>query len=97
MAQVKWSNAAKMDLKQIFEYIARDSRQYGDKVIKDIIEKSENLLNFPRMGRSVPEMLDDNIREIIIYSYRLVYELVSDEEVQVIALIHSKRQIPIET
>lgn len=97
MAQVKWSNAAKMDLKQIFEYIARDSRQYGDKVIKDIIEKSENLLNFPRMGRSVPEMLDDNIREIIIYSYRLVYELVSDEEVQVIALIHSKRQFPIET
>ncbi|MFP4174137.1 MAG: type II toxin-antitoxin system RelE/ParE family toxin, partial [Candidatus Hydrogenedentota bacterium] len=32
-----------------------------------------NIGEFPRMGRAVPEIGDENIRERFVYSYRLIY------------------------
>jgi toxin ParE1/3/4 len=87
---VKWSKPAKLDLKQIHDYIARDSKFYAQKVSIEIVEKSERLNSFPKLGRIVPEIGDPNIRELLIYSYRLVYE-VFPNKVEVLALIHSKR------
>jgi len=87
---VKWSKPAKLDLKQIRDYIARDSKFYAQKVSTEIVEKSEKLNAFPAVGRIVPEIGDPNVRELLIYSYRLVYEVFSDK-VEVLALIHSKR------
>lgn len=66
---VKWTTPAKDDLKDIHDYIARDSKYYAQKVSQDIVDKSEQLENFPLMGRVVPEIEDTNIREIFIYSY----------------------------
>lgn len=87
---VKWSKPAKLDLKQIHNYIARDSRFYADKVSQELIEKSEKLEPFPDAGRIVPEIGNPNVREILIYSYRLIYEVFPDR-IEVLALIHSKR------
>jgi toxin ParE1/3/4 len=87
---VKWSKPAKLDLKQLHDYIARDSKFYAQKVSIEIVEKSERLNSFPKLGRIVPEIGDPNIRELLIYSYRLVYE-VFPNKVEVLALFHSKR------
>ncbi|KAF0145485.1 MAG: plasmid stabilization system [Nitrospirae bacterium] len=87
---VKWSNPAKFDLKHIHNYIARDSKFYAQKVSAEIVEKSEKLNSFPEVGRIVPETGDPNIRELLIYSYRLIYEVFPDR-VEVLALIHGKR------
>ena len=87
---VKWSLPAKMDLKQIHDYIAMDSRYYAKKVAQTIIEKSEDLLSFPERGRSVPEIGDARVREIFVYSYRLIYE-VTPGGIQILGVIHGKR------
>lgn len=87
---VKWTDPAKLDLRDIHDYIARDSKYYAQKVSQDIVDKSEKLKHFPEIGRIVPEIDDPNIREIFIYSYRLIYEVLSNS-VQVLALIHGKR------
>ena len=87
---VKWSKPAQIDLKQIHDYIANDSKLYAQKVSSEIIDKSEKLNTFPEIGRIVPEIGDANIRELLIYSYRLIYE-VFPNKVEVLALIHSKR------
>lgn len=87
---VKWSKPAKLDLKQIHDYIARDSKFYAQKVSLEIVEKSEKLNSFPEVGRVVPEIADPKIRELLIYSYRLIYEVFPDR-VEILALIHSKR------
>jgi addiction module RelE/StbE family toxin len=87
---VKWSNPAKLDLKQIYDYIARDSKFYAKKVSQEIFEKSEKLNSFPEVGRIVPEIGDSNIRELIIYSYRLIYEIFPNK-IEILALIHGKR------
>ncbi|HWR59023.1 MAG TPA: type II toxin-antitoxin system RelE/ParE family toxin [Thermodesulfovibrionales bacterium] len=87
---VEWSRPAKLDLRQIHDYIARDSKFYAQKVSTEIVEKSEKLNSFPEVGRIVPEVGDPNIRELLIYSYRLIYEVFSNR-VEVLALIHGKR------
>ncbi len=87
---VIWTIPAKLDLKEIHDYIARDSKYYAQKVSQDVVDKSEKLKYFPQIGRIVPEINDPNIRELFIYSYRLIYEVIP-KGVQILALIHSKR------
>jgi toxin ParE1/3/4 len=53
---VRWSGPARMDLKQIHDYIAKDSRYYAKNVVQRIVEKAEELVDFPEIGRIVPEM-----------------------------------------
>ncbi|MDP2208436.1 MAG: type II toxin-antitoxin system RelE/ParE family toxin [Bacteroidota bacterium] len=88
---VKWSIPAKNDLRQIHDFIAKDSKYYAKKVTTEIIERAERLSLFPSMGRIVPEMNETNIRELIIYSYRLIYEI-SGEEIEILALLHCKKE-----
>lgn len=87
---VEWTNPAKQDLKLIHDYIARDSRLYAKKVSFELVEKTEKLNLFPEIGRIVPEIGDPKIRELIIYSYRLIYEMYPDK-IAILALIHGKR------
>ncbi|MFQ5713002.1 MAG: type II toxin-antitoxin system RelE/ParE family toxin [Candidatus Scalinduaceae bacterium] len=87
---VIWSIPAKHDLKKIHDYIAEGSKYYALKVSQEFVVKSEALLDFPKMGRVVPEIGDPNIRELIIYSYRLIYE-VSSNRIEILAVIHCKQ------
>jgi len=90
---VIWSDPAKEDLKKIYDYIAGDSKYYAIKVSQEFIEKSEQLVKLPKMGRIVPEIEDSNIRELIIYSYRLIYEI-SPNRTEILAIIHGKQNFP---
>jgi toxin ParE1/3/4 len=87
---VIWSKPAKKDLRQIFEYIARDSRYYAKKAVNNIVEKSMSLDSSPRRGRIVPEINDPDIREIFIYSYRLMYQI-TPKNIYILGVIHGKR------
>ena len=48
------------------------------------------LERFPQAGRKVPEFDDENIREPVVYSYRIIYRLQNDEAL-IVAVIHGKR------
>ena len=48
------------------------------------------LLEQPKLGRVVPELRKEHIRELFLYSYRLIYEL-HEQEIQIIAVIHGSR------
>jgi toxin ParE1/3/4 len=87
---VKWTTPAKLDLKDIHDYIARDSKYYAQKVSYDIVDKSDKVQHAPKIGRIVPEINDPNIREVLVYSYRLIYEVLPNG-IQVLALIHTRR------
>ncbi len=87
---VKWSVPARNDLKQIHDYIANDSKFYAQNVIQEIVAKTETLTEFPEIGRTVPEISDQNIRELIVFSYRLIYEI-STSGIEILAIIHGRR------
>jgi toxin ParE1/3/4 len=87
---VIWAEPAKTDLRAVHDFIASDSKYYAKKVVRDIVERTNLLEEYPRIGRKVPEIDDENIREIFAYSYRILYEIKSDK-VYVIGIIHGKR------
>ncbi len=88
--RVVWSQRALPDLEGIAGYIAADSPAYARAVVKDIINQTRMLARFPRSGRQVPEFDDEDIRELIAYSYRIIYRLQSDEVI-IAAVIHGKQ------
>jgi toxin ParE1/3/4 len=90
---VRWSAPARNDLRQIYDYIARDSRYYARVVIDKIVTSTEKLERFPDIGRVVPEIGDDNVKELFVYSYRILYEITPDR-IEVLAIIHGKRDFP---
>jgi toxin ParE1/3/4 len=51
------------------------------------------LATFPELGAIVPETGENSIRELIEHPYRIIYR-VSADEVEVLAVIHSARQLP---
>jgi plasmid stabilization system protein ParE len=87
---VIWAAPAKTDLKAIHDFIASDSKYYAKKVIQDIIDRTNIIEKYPMIGRKVPEIADENVREIFVYSYRIQYEIKS-EKIYVIGIIHGRR------
>jgi toxin ParE1/3/4 len=88
--EVKWSPEAIEDLESIAEFIVRDSEYYARAVVTEILSVSRNIREFPLMGRVVPEIGDEGIRERFIYSYRLVYR-VESKQILIVAVMHGKR------
>ncbi|SPE43824.1 Addiction module antitoxin [Candidatus Sulfotelmatobacter sp. SbA7] len=88
--RIAWSRRAVQDLDTITDYIAADSPAYAGVVLKNILNKTRILARFPRAGRKVPEFDDENVRELIVYSYRVIYRLQNDEAM-IVAVIHGKR------
>ena len=88
--EVKWSPEAIEDLEAIAEYIARDSGYYARAVVTEILSVSRSVGEVPLIGRIVPETGDENIRERFVYSYRLIYQITS-EEIVIVAVMHGKR------
>jgi addiction module RelE/StbE family toxin len=88
--RVSWSRRALQDLEAIADYIAADSPTYAGIVVKKVVNQTKTLARFPRAGRKVPEFDDENIRELLVYSYRIIYRL-EGEEVVIAAVIHGKR------
>lgn len=88
--RVAWSRRALNDVESIAEYIAADSPAYAGIVVKKIVSQTRMLAKFPRSGRKVPEFDDENVRELIVYSYRIIYRL-QDSAVVIAAIIHGKQ------
>lgn len=93
MANLKWQRTANNNLIQIYNYIYEDSIYYDIKTVEGIIKLIDNLVYFPYMGRKVPEYNDNNIRELIYKSYRIIYEIQSNE-ILIRRIWHSARKMP---
>jgi plasmid stabilization system protein ParE len=88
--RIVWSSRAAQDLDSITDYIATDSPAYAGVVLKNIVSQTRILARFPQAGRKVPEFDDENLRELVVYSYRIIYRLQQDEAL-IVAVIHGKR------
>ncbi|MCB1851952.1 MAG: type II toxin-antitoxin system RelE/ParE family toxin [Gammaproteobacteria bacterium] len=89
---VIWTQPAKTDLHSIHDFIAHDSRHYAKKVVQDIREKTDTLEQFPKRGKKIPELNDDQVRELSLYSYRIIYQIKA-EDVFVLAVAHKRREL----
>src|SRR5207248_2948012 len=91
--RVIWSPEAADDLEQIVHFIARGSTEYASHTAAEVLEAIERAALFPRIGRTVPELEDDAVREVLAFRYRIIYRIKA-EAIHVAAIIHGARDLP---
>ncbi|MEY4570707.1 MAG: hypothetical protein RLZZ398_2146 [Verrucomicrobiota bacterium] len=83
--QIVWSEIALADLRDLIRYIARDNRQVARRFGDLMVFKVESLQTFPRIGRIVPEYREENLRELIVAPYRIVFQI--DDEAMKLSIL----------
>ena len=92
MATVEWAIGAQRDLREVVDYIARDSPTYAASVAERIVLAVDRLRRYPRLGRVVPEYDTPSLRELVVGNYRIVYRH-HRSRVGVLAIVHGSRDM----
>lgn len=93
--QVRLSRSARIDIEEIVRYISIDDSNKALRFGRFLIQHTKSLGQLPERGRVVPEFGDENVREIVVRAYRIVYRLNHSEQfVEVIRFWHAARGIP---
>lgn len=93
MMNLFWTETAKEDLRAIKHYISEDNPAAAKQWIERLKKRARNALYAPYSGRKVPELLKDDIRELIEGNYRIVYQ-VFENHLVVLTVFESHRLFP---
>jgi addiction module RelE/StbE family toxin len=89
---ILWSEPSISDLKNIKDYIAKDSPYYAAIFIEKIITAVEKLATLPLVGRIVTECNDKHIREVIYQHYRIIYKI-NHKALIILTVVHGGRDL----
>ena len=80
------------DLREIHDYIARDSKRYAQIQIERIQASALKSSRFPEIGRIVPEFPTRLWREILSGNYRIIYRFDPDRsQIVILAVVHGRQ------
>ena len=88
---VVWAKRAVVCLDEIGDHVARDSPDGAERVVIQLIDAGESLQSGPWRGRPVPESERDDVRELVIGKYRVIYQ-VMPELLRIVSVVHSARR-----
>jgi addiction module RelE/StbE family toxin len=91
--KLEWSEPAIEDLRNLHVYIAKDSPHYARQFIERLLIAVEPLVEFPEMGRHVPETDAADVRELIVQGYRIIYQIEAPTRVVILAVVHGRRDL----
>ena len=92
--KIIWSPLAVDRASEIVDYIAQDKPSAAIRWIDKVFNKVEQLKSSPQIGRIVPEMSDNQFREIIYGNYRIIYR-VELKQISILTIRHGKQILPI--
>ena len=93
--QIALTPSARRDLRDIVRYISLDSPERAIAFGQFLVAGTRRLVDFPELGRVVPEFDDPALREIIVRTYRVIYRLDPTlGRVDVVRFWHSARGQP---
>ena len=93
--KIVFTKPAIADLESLVAFISRDNPQAAERFGYAIIEKTENLQEYPFFGRVVPEFKIETVREVIHRPYRVVYRVHEDRKrIEILRVWHAARGIP---
>ena len=94
--KITLSESAYADLAGIENYITQDSPSIARNFINRIFEKMEQLYAHPESGRVVPEFNNKKIRELLLKKYRIVYQILNEEEIVILRIVHGSRLLDLD-
>ena len=90
--RVIWTDGARRGLDQVLEYIAEDSPVASGRFLELVLDTTQSLTSLADRGRIVPEIQRQEIREVFVYRYRMLYQL-TQSEVYIIGFLHGARDL----
>jgi len=92
VVKVVWSRPSLTDLQALLEYARQQQRDYGGALVSRLLDAADSLGEQPQLGWKVAEYDRDDIRELFVRPYRLIY-LVEDSACVVLAVVHASRNL----
>jgi addiction module RelE/StbE family toxin len=90
MSRVLWVPRARRELLEIGRYIARNNPEAARRWVTRLVERVNAAAEVPLTGRQVPELGREDVREVLVRDYRIIYE-VREGEIRVLAVRHGRR------
>ena len=91
--KVYWTDKARTRLREIEQRIASESPLVASRVMQRILHRSRRIGELPHSGRRVPEFERDDIREILVRPYRIIY-LLRVDGIDVLTVRHYRELLP---
>jgi plasmid stabilization system protein ParE len=86
------SLAARQDLLDIWDYIARDSLKAADRVRDDLFTAMQRLAEMPNMGHLREDLIDEPLRFWRVHSYLILYRFES-KPIEIVRVLNASRDI----
>lgn len=94
--EIIWTHEALERLIDIEDFISKDSQERAINFVDQIIDHTEKVLSDkPLIGRTVAEIGNPDIRELIFKKYRIVYRL-NKNRVEILTVFEGHRLLRID-
>lgn len=93
--KVGWTEHAYAQLDEAMAFVARDRPETAMVWLERILDAGESLAELPDRGRIVPEAAREDVRELLISPYRLIYRQ-DARTVTVTMVVHERRALTAE-
>ena len=92
MVELSYTKPALQDLKNIFTYIANDSRLNARRFADAIKEHIKTLKVHPEKGRPIFPQKFPDLREVLYKSYRIIYSF-DGTQILILVITHQSRLV----
>jgi toxin ParE1/3/4 len=93
--KIVWSPLAIDRASEISDYIALDKPAAAEKWINAVFSKAAQLKSSPEIGRIVPEIRNNQFRELIYGNYRIISRI-EQKKISILTIHHGEQILPID-
>jgi toxin ParE1/3/4 len=95
MAQrIRWASPALNDVSEILDYLGNDDPAVAEDYSRKFEEMAAKILEWPEMGRIVPEYGRADLRERFVPPYRFLYLIKPTDEIVAVRIYHFTWPLP---
>ena len=93
MARLIWTEESRRWLKDIHQYIARDSAEAARKVVRGIFDRAHLLIEFPEMGHLYQPRKFPRVRILLYGHFRVLYLPEKNGDIYVLGVFHGALEL----
>jgi plasmid stabilization system protein ParE len=93
LAEIIWTYESEIWLNDIYTYIAEDDPDAAARIINNIYEKVQLLLNHPRLGYRYEPAEPREVRILLYDHYRITYLIKDNGNIDILGVFHGALEI----
>jgi toxin ParE1/3/4 len=87
---IVWTERSVASLEAIGDFIAIDDPKAAARWLARLVKRTEAIAALPHGGRIVPEVGRDDVREVFVRTYRIVYQ-VREDAIYILTVFNGRR------